>query len=382
MYSALLLGATSTDVATLSQFFDTPFEHPRVQLSDASKGVLIGTVSAMLANLGRLKEAVRSQSSLLRDLTKRKLGPQGNANAASLSGNLAINTALLGNIPDATAKARSAITFARKAMNNFDSFSLAHTVFADLRLLVGRIEDARETIDLVERKRRAGHESNVRHLNMLAQIHLYERDWRSARAISDEIVLLADQILFLKGAARLIAARANLGDALERTQLTGLDPKRSDVTILELTSLAEYKFNEAVMILRNSEHLASLAYSYIHRATFRIAQGNWDLAAKDLNEAEEIALTSSMILLKVDIAIQRARMAIGKLYNLAPLASNPSCETEAFDLLFIRNEVSSQMALASELAEKTGFKLRTAEIIELQRARENAETVRELPIRV
>jgi tetratricopeptide (TPR) repeat protein len=381
-YSALLLGATSTDVATLSQFFETPFEHPKAQLSDQSKRTLIAIVSAMLANLGRLKEAVRSQSSLLRDLTKQKLSLNGNANAASLSSNLATNTALLGNIPEAIAKARSAITFARKVVRNFDSFSSAHTAFAFLQFLTGKIEESRETIDQVEKRRRAAHEGSVRHLDLLAQIHLYEGNWQTARALSDEIVLFADQVLFLKGAARLIFARATFGDALERSLLAKLDQRKTDVTHLELASLAENKFNEAIMILSDSEQAGSLAMSYINRATFRISQGNWELATNDLNEAEEIVLMSSMTLLNVDIAIQRARMAIGKMYNFAPLAPHPPSTIEAIDLSSVRDDLKRQISFASELAEKTGFKLRTAEINGLRDACGDAEKIAKLVIRV
>ena len=56
-----------------------------------------------------------------------------------------------------------------------------------------------------------------------------------------------------------------------------------------------------------------------HRAAFRRSVGDWDGAARDLDEVEEIAEPGPMRLYLCDMALERARLAFAKIEAFAPL---------------------------------------------------------------
>ena len=386
-YSTQMLAGASTDLATLSQFFEKPFERTKSNFSAELTRGLIATVSTLLGTIGRITDAARAQSSLLREITKLKRSTEMYSYAAMVSGNHAHSVALLGNLTEAFAIARRGVTFANQASKYFEPFMVTYGNLAEIQFFTGKIEEARKTIDQIEAKSRIKGDAvkgKVAYLSVKAAISIYEKNWEEANVISQRIVSVANEVLYLRGIAAQTNARATLGAILERAN-TGLDQKKPDGLTPEAILFVENQFNDAISILRNAEHALFLAQGYICRANFRTTQGNWTLATIDLNEAEEIATVGPMRLLLADIAIQRARIALGQLFNFAPLslAFKPEPGRAGLgDPTPITNEALKQISLASEIIEQTGYGLRAAEISEIRRACENMGRITVLSIRL
>ena len=77
--------------------------------------------------------------------------------------------------------------------------------------------------------------------------------------------------------------------------------------------------DEAVEGLRASGQNDYVARGLLARAAFRRAVGDWDGAARDLDEAQEIAEPGPMRLYLCDIALERARLALARREAFAPL---------------------------------------------------------------
>jgi hypothetical protein len=79
------------------------------------------------------------------------------------------------------------------------------------------------------------------------------------------------------------------------------------------------RLDEAVEGLRASGANHHLARGLLSRAAFRRAAGDWDRAARDLDEVQEIAEPGPMRLYICDCALERARLALAHRESFAPL---------------------------------------------------------------
>ena len=125
-----------------------------------------------------------------------------------------------------------------------------------------------------------------------------------------EIARRHEWILFI-GLDTLTLARAD--HALASQSL----PARSSPQAATVDArAADVKFNQAIEGLCASGHNDYLPRGLLARAAFRRAAGDWDRAARDLNEAQEIAEPEPMRLYLCDCALERARLALAEVRGL------------------------------------------------------------------
>ena len=108
------------------------------------------------------------------------------------------------------------------------------------------------------------------------------------------------------------------------------------------------------------------------RAAFRRSVGDWDGAARDLDEVEEIAEPGPMRLFLCDMALERARLAFARSEAFAPLNgliddSPPKPERpSAAERKRLHDEAAKQLAIAADYIAKCGYHRRDEELAELQ----------------
>jgi tetratricopeptide (TPR) repeat protein len=101
--------------------------------------------------------------------------------------------------------------------------------------------------------------------------------------------------------------------------LESLAGRRSAQTECEDARAAACDIDEAVEGLRTSGENVLIPRGLLARAAFRRAVGEWEGAARDLDEAKEIAEPAPMRLHLCDCALERARVALARREGFAPL---------------------------------------------------------------
>ena len=134
---------------------------------------------------------------------------------------------------------------------------------------------------------------------------------------------------------------------------------------------AAAKLNEAVDGLRAAGQNQYVARALIARAALRRAVGDWDGAARDLDEAQEIAEPGPMRLYLCDCALERARLALAQLEAFAPLTGlverrlPPPALPDAAMAAALRDEARKQLDVARALIAECGYHRRDEELAEL-----------------
>ena len=125
------------------------------------------------------------------------------------------------------------------------------------------------------------------------------------------------------------------------------------------------------------------------RATFRRSIGDWDGAARDLDEVEEIAEPGPMRLYLCDMALERARLAFAKIEAFAPLngmleKDNPPkpAVPSAEEIAELKSEAEKQLKIAADYIETCGYHRRDEELAELQAVLRGEKKFADLPPRV
>jgi hypothetical protein len=128
---------------------------------------------------------------------------------------------------------------------------------------------------------------------------------------------------------------------------------------------------------------------FLGRAAFRRSIGDWEGAARDLDEVEEIAEPGSMKLYLCDMALERTRLALAQIEAFAPLyslleKSNPANPEVpgADEIVRLKEEAATQIKIAASYIENCGYHRRDEEIAELQAALRGERTFASLPPRV
>ena len=127
--------------------------------------------------------------------------------------------------------------------------------------------------------------------------------------------------------------------------------------------------SEAVEGLRGAGQNGYVARGLIARSAFRRSLGDWDGAARDLDEADEFAEPGPMRLYLCDLALERARLALARRETFAPLNGPPRRARRPFRLtppLPPRSETrrgSNSTAAQADL--ECGYRRRDEELAEL-----------------
>jgi tetratricopeptide (TPR) repeat protein len=391
-YTFYELGASSTDLAAISWFFDRPFEVPAAGLTAANRRWVLGASGLYLHSQGRFAEA---QTALHLGLQIDEDRDQDQFNTmASLLGNIAF---AVGNLKEAKENSQQRLQRARQS-RSIREIVVALTLHGVVLMACGEFELVRKTlieIKLLEAKLFS--EPKVQTLasghslanEILPELRLIQRDFAGAhRSASAGLRTSGLSSLRIRAAYQLQVGRSSLGlalsEALNRNQGSiGAQIKRH-------AQAARKELDEAVERQRLSGRLDFVPSGYRGRSAFRRSLGDWDGAMRDIAEIEEIADVKPMPmkLHLCDMALERARLAFARMEAFAPLNGiiddktpkpEPPSETERKHL---HDEVARQLAVAADYIEKCGYHHRDEELIELQAVLRGERTFASLSPRV
>jgi hypothetical protein len=148
------------------------------------------------------------------------------------------------------------------------------------------------------------------------------------------------------------------------------------------------ELESAVNTLRSSSDHSQIPRGDIARAAFRRSIGDWDGAARDLDEVQEIAEPGPMRLYLCAIALERARLALARREAFAPLnglveaAPPPPAPPDAAAAAALRGAASEQLDIARELIADCGYHRRDEELRELDDVAAGRRRFADLPPRV
>jgi tetratricopeptide (TPR) repeat protein len=382
-YSGGKLGASSSDLAAVSWFFQKPFEVPTPTLSDHWKIWVIAEASYNLRSQGRFDEA---NSAMREALRRAEEEGQGGA-ASALASNLSETELLVGKVKVAAAMAEQAIAYA--------------DLSDDVRESVGAVVTHANSLHAAGQNALAEHlfkeaESTQHRLQpkypllysyrgySYCDFLLSQRQYALAYDRASRILEISRRQNWLLDIALdvLILGRAKLGMALQNQRD---EPTATDS---ELDLSATVWPAEAVDGLRACEQSAHLPRGLLGRAVFCRSIGEWDGAARDLDEVEEIAELGPMRLFLCDMNLERARLAFANIEGFAPLNGviengpptpvPPNPEKSAA----LKEGARKNLEAARKLIAECGYHRRDEELVELDAVLNGEKKFSELPPRV
>lgn len=144
----------------------------------------------------------------------------------------------------------------------------------------------------------------------------------------------------------------------------------------------------AVERLRAAGQMDYLARGLLARAAFRRAVGDWDGAARDLDEVEEIAEPGPMRLYLCDCALERARLVLARREAFAPLnglvepSPAPPALPDPAEAERLLEEARKKLDAARKLIAECGYHRRDEELAELDAVVAGRRRFADVPPRV
>ena len=350
-YASGTLGAFGSNLAAISWFFERPYETPSVALSPPDRSWVLSEAGNGLRAQGRLMELLATARASLRFYEEAR----GWTNAAISSAVLSDTELLFGEVEDAVAMAEKAAGYAVRARDRAQMV-VAKTTQATALVAAGAWRKAEGLFGDAERLQ---HQYDPQHpLLFTGRGYQYcdlilsqgrPADARDRATQTLEIASRNNWILFI-ALDTLTLARAHRGLALLRPA-SGSSPELASIDV----DAASARFDEAVAGLRGAGQNGHVARGLIARAAFRRAIGDWDGAARDLDEAHEFAEPGPMRLFLCDIALERARLALARREAFAPLnrligpSPRLSVSPDAAAAASLREEARKQLDVARKL---------------------------------
>ncbi len=384
-YARKKLGAIGSDLAAISWFFAEPYASPVVTLTPAERSWVLSEAALRLRAQGRFAEALPTDRAGLRMDEDAKDW----SNAAISASNLSQTELLVGEVIAAVATAYRSVGHADRTGGEFHMVS-NRAANADALHAAGRREEAARAFADADRRQKGWQPANpllyslrgYQYCDLLLANgdHFVARD-RARQTL--EWARSAQLSLLTIALDTLTLGRAQLGLALA---IVGA--QQPALAARDDASTACNRLDEAVDGLRKAGRSDYLPRGLLARAAFRRSVGDWDGAARDLDEVEEIAEPGPMRLFLCDLALERARLAFAKIEAFAPLnglidAPPPKPErlSEA-ERKRLHEEAAKQLAIAANYIEKCGYHRRDEELAELQAVLEAKRTFADLPPRV
>jgi tetratricopeptide (TPR) repeat protein len=389
-YAGLRLGALGTDFAAMSWFFEKPYEVLVKSLDKLGQSWVLFVTAFCLRAQGRFAES----------LTKFRAGMQiaevaeSRQSVALIASHISETELLVGAIGVAVIVAKKAIEYAEHSDNIFwhidEKFWQmdARTSLADALHAAGRRDEVfRLFVDAERRQRQRQPDFPLLYSLQgyrYCDVFLAKGDYVTARDRAMQTVEWDRQNRTLRGRAldTLVLARAYLGLALGHNEGIELQSRALDCVY------ARMQLADALDGLRRAETTHYVPRGLLARAVFRRSVGDWDGAARNLDEVEEIAEPGPMRLYLCDMALERARLAFAKIEVFAPLNGliddtppKPEPPTEA-ERKGLQDDAAKQIAIAADYIEKCGYHRRDEEFAELEAVLKREKKFSELPPRV
>ena len=383
-YSRVKLGAVGSDLAAISWFFDRPYEVPVATLTPPVRSWVLNFASFGLRAQGRLQEALPA----MREGLRRPEEALNWKHAATAASNLSQTELLVGEIGAATAAAEKAVAFADRAGSASEARGTL-TALADSLHAAGEWEKAETLFSDAERRQYKQKPKypllyslrGYRYCDLLLS-HGQAAAARNRASQAFEIARRLDWVLAM-ALDRLTLGRANLALTLQ-----SLPDERSVETVRGDARAAAISLNEAIEGVRASGQNNYVPRGLLARAACRRAIGNWEGAARDLDETEEIAEPGPMRLFLCDVALERARLALAEREGFAPLHGlvEPSPPTpvvgEPDAAAALSEQARNELDVARKLIDECGYHRRDEELAELDAVVAGARRFADLPPRV
>lgn len=381
-YAAFMLGAFGSDLAAISWFFDKPYVIPVPALRPASQSWVLAVAAFALNAQGRSPEALAAMHIGL----QREEDTQDWHNASITASNLSQAELLAGEVAAAVATAEQSIALADRGGDDFHMMS-RRAIYADAMHVAGQREAAAEAFaDAEQRQKKLQSEHSVLYSvpgYKYCDLLLAEGDHAAARDRATKTIVIARRNGWLLDIAldALTLGRAYLGLALASAH-------KMDAAVRHDACTARVRLDEAVDGLRTAGTSDYLPRSLLARATFRHSVGEWDGAARDLDEVEEIAEAGPMKLYLCDMALEWARLAFAQMERFAPLNGLVDDKPRNLEKLseakrkHLHDEAAKQLRIAADYIEKCGYHRRDDELAELQAVLHAEKKFADLPPRV
>ena len=383
-YSGTKLGAIASNLAAISWFFDKPYENPSAKLTVSASSWVLNQASIGLRAQGRVREALPT----IRAGLQMEEAAQDWRNAGVSASNLSETELLVGEIASAVATAEKSVVLANRSHDVFQIVTNS-VIRASALFAVGDCgKVARILTDAERRQKELQPEYDLLYSTagyLYCDLLLSQGDAIAARDRSTQTLLWARRERFILSIAldSLILGRAHLALALQSLIKVASPEEPSPDAII-----VSAKLDETIELLLAAERNDQVPLGLIARAAFRRNIGDWHGAARDLDEAQEIAEPGPMRLYLCDCALDRARLALARIEAFAPLngllepSPPPPAPPDADDAAALREEARKQLDVARKLISTCGYHRRDAELAELDEVLAGRRRFADLPPRV
>lgn len=384
-YASKKLGASGSDLAALSWFFDKPYAAPVDALRPTDRSYVLNQAALRLRAQGRFAEALPAMRGALRLYEDEPFW----LGAAIAAANLSEAELLAGEVAAAVATAKQSVAHADRSGNGFE-MTIKRATYADALHVAGQRGEAARTFADAQQRQKETQPVNPL-LYSLSGHHycdllLAEAQYIAARDQATKTIVIERRNKWLLDIAldTLTLGRADHGLALAGDSTRHMSAARRDEA-----RAARAGLDEAVDGLRAAGTNHHLPRGLLARAAFRRCVSDWDGAARDLDEVEEIAKPGPMRLYLCDVALERARLAFARIEAFALLSGllekdNPSkpAVPNAERIAELKNEAEKQLKIAADYIETCGYHRRDEELAELQAVLRGEKKFADLPPRV
>ena len=382
-YSNTRLGVVGSDLAALSWFFDKAYEKPVDMLEAALRPWLLGQAAFGLRAQGRFAESLPALRAALQMYEEAKDW----VNAAIGVDNLSETELVVGNIPAAIAMAEQSVVYSDRSGNELRMI-VSRTTRADAVSAAGRREEAEGLFADAESRQKLWQPEYP----LLYSVQGYAYcDFVLTKGqyavVQDRATTIleweteTDSILDC-ALVRLAIARSHLGLALLGTV------QRRVKTIGSHTYTACFRVDEAIDGLRSSGQNDHFPRGLLARSVFCRSVGDWNGAARELDEVREVAESGPMKLFLCEMALELARLSFAKIEAFAPLngltddSPRKPVAPDAAEVPNLKEEARKQLAISADYIKSCGYHRRDEELAELQAVLRGERKFADLPPRV
>jgi len=381
-YSLRKLGAVGSDLAAIAWFFDRPYETPAAALTPSARAFVLSRASFGLRAQGRLQEALPA----VRTGLHMQEEAQDWGTAAIYASNLSENELLFGEVAAAVATAENSVALAERTRDAF-LMVFNRTTQADALHATGEWEKAANLFADAERRQRQPEYPLLYSMPGYRYCDLLLSQGRAAEA-RDRAAQTLEWTRPQSWVLGVALDTLTLGRAHLALALPSLASAPSAETIRDDARGAAARLDEAVEGLRASGQSDYVPRGLLARAAFRRTVGDWDGAARDCDEVNEIAEPGPMRLHLCDCALERARLALARREAFAPLAGlverspPPPALPDAAEAALLLDAARKELDTARKLIADCGYHRRDVELAELDAVTGGKSRFADLPPRV
>ena len=327
------LGAFSADLATLSGFFELPWDKPVADLTEVGKGLVLEIAGFDLRALGRLKEAAQPMQAGL----EARIAQEFWEAAAIPAGNLSELYLTIGNIALALDYAKQSVDLADRSGGTFQRM-VSRTALAATLHQAGRLSEAEALFREAEEIQKDWQPEypflysvgGFKYCDLLLSQGKYQ-EVQSRTEQTLEWVKAGGGSLLTIALNYLSLGRAHLLQALQEGSQ-------------DFTQAAEH-LNQAVEGLRQAGTQDHLSHGLLARAELYRLQGEFKRAQHDIKEAMTIAERGEMGLHQADCHLEYARLHLA---------------------MRDKDRAREHLAVAGEMIRRMGYRRRDQEVNELE----------------